>query len=240
MANATSRQRRVQLEREYKYLLDAEQYQAVWQKMRTAGELCLQENHIFDHDGRLGRARWMLRLRLERTPISPDAVTEAEIARTVNDLAGSVTQAFMTLKGPRLTAPDGVVRPEVEEECSPHVGVAAAQAGRLTIDVIPPRIAGQLRHILGAKDGQSSFSSIVVFQNLRLRRRLPGRGHIEIALDWTRAGDGRVRRELEIEWRPGSDRTVEKIMNELNTASFQPTTVSKLVWVLSSSARRQT
>jgi adenylate cyclase class IV len=221
------------LEREHKFLLDQTQHRALWGRLRDGARARAQENVFFDGDGLLRRARWLLRVRLEREPGRRDGVADDP---PEDEPAWAIVRAFVTLKGPAVLDGGGVVRPEVEESVPPDVATAAAGSGTLALAALPLRLRDALGRL--AKGGPPEyFSAFARFRNLRLALRVPtANGGIEVALDRARSGDGRVRHELEVEWRAGDADATRDVLARLGVAAYRPTTRGKLAWLIDGDA----
>jgi hypothetical protein len=217
------------VEREYKFLLSREQHLGLWRRLREGGRLRAQENIFFDRDRVLQHARWLLRLRLEREAESRSAIAESPPA---DDLDWGVAAALVTLKGPSVSVTEGVVRPEIEDAFSVEKAISAASTGVLSSSELPIRLRDSLRDQTG-NDVPDVFVAFARFHNLRLARRIAtGNGGIEVALDRARAGDGRVRHELEVEWREGDEDAARAVLADLGTDAFRPTSRGKLSWLM--------
>jgi hypothetical protein len=214
------------LEREHKFLLDPEQYGVLWQRLRPGAFICVQENLFFDENDLLRRIACALRLRVER---GPGEALEAEallVSPSLSDLDWPVANALVTLKGPSTVIDGSVVRSEHEADVDPLRAREAAATGRLPRDLLPAGVEHALSVRLPALP--EVFSLYAGFKNLRLRRHASGT--IEVALDRALAVDGRIRHELEVEWSPGDEHEVERILSALDTGSLTRTFTSKLSW----------
>lgn len=222
------------LEKEFKFLLEPTQYQALWSRLRARSTLRLQENTFFDRDEMLRRARWALRLRIEREPRISLSDQNFESPPPMGHLDWSAHQAFVTFKGPVLSSNQGVVRPEVEEEIDLVTAEQVRQSGCVAFNRLPPSVAGALRAQVADNQYHGWLFQFTTFINLRLSRKTTVANRvIEVALDQSRRGDGQTRYELEVEYSGDDDQALQAILEELDTKRYKPTTSGKLTWVMS-------
>lgn len=153
-------------EREYKFLLDERQYDALWKRLHGGSSVRLQDNLFFDYQEMLLKRRWALRLRLEGRPEAD--TSDPKHAASLYDLSIRYESAAITVKGPVSRADRAMIRPELEAAIPVDDARRIRESGRLAIENLPHDVLEVLDQVLKGRERPREFAVWASFRNLRL------------------------------------------------------------------------